>query len=105
VDFRQPFGRDENVHILGEAAIPVQEQGHAAGDGVRDAELLQPRGDLSQRLMNRTLLFEVHAPLAQGPIDGPPQTLLVANRWCSHTRPFYVARRPEGYYFGRRRLL
>jgi hypothetical protein len=67
----------ENVDVFGEAAKPVEEQGHCPCDGIRDLQLAQSLDNPVERQMNRASFLKVHASLPQRPLEVTAQQILV----------------------------
>src|SRR6185437_4011338 len=92
----QAFPRQQDVHIFREAAVAVEEHGHATDESVGGAEIVQAFGDPLQGIVNGAGLFEVHTPFLERPTAIPVQALFVRDhgrhRFISPLAPSYANR-------------
>jgi len=58
VDCGQSFGSHQNVDVDGRAVVAVSHQRHSARDRIRNSELVKPRCDVSQRLVDRAFFHK-----------------------------------------------
>src|SRR5690606_385689 len=72
-------GHDE-VDSFGRPPIAVCRQRHPVVSVVGDAEFVQPAGNFPHRCVYGALVLEVHAPLAQSPVEVLVQPVFVGDR-------------------------